>query len=135
MTRNPQQFRQTFALHYVDEFYWTDSKNVDIKSLFNENSNNLAKEFFNSQRTVYNLTTEKTLGGSKYLDRLEIKVTPPRPTATVSHNITQTLKGPTSLREIIDNGSLKDILSVAHQRNKDLLNDILQDDIKKLINL
>lgn len=131
-------FINAFSLHYIDEFLWIDPANpIDVGTLFRRDTRYIPSEFFQSSQTTYALVTERVLDAvTKYFDRLEIVVDSKiRPLIRVSHNITQPLKEPKTLKELLQLEDFGRILTLAHTHNKELLKDVLTKDVARLINI
>jgi len=127
-------FAVAFGLHYLDEFYWME-KNTPIEPnlIFNNTNDYLPAHFFNSNNTIFVMVTEN----EDYIERLEIKTTSNLliPTISISHNITSFQNNPQKLSELLNSKFFFGALDSAHERNKNLLKQILQPSVSKLIKL
>jgi uncharacterized protein (TIGR04255 family) len=132
-------FINAFSLLYVDEFSWTDTHPFDISLVFNKDSSFLPRQFFSSSKTDYNLVSEKKIDqNTQYYDRTQIRVEPSllnQTTIVISHNATQPLADVQKLDDLIVSENFKKMLTVAHRHNKDFLNDVLVDEVIKMIKL
>lgn len=130
-------FTTAFSLHYIDEFYWKGNDNVPIDRIFNSKSSFLPPVFFESQNSIYLITTQKEVNGFVYYERLEIKVDENRlePLITVSHNITQPLNDVFMFIDFISNDDHIHIINQAHEHNKSTLKSIFTNEVCEKINL
>ena len=134
ISRQQDLFTIAFGLHYLDEFYWTE-KNTDIepRMIFNNTNDYLPAHFFNSSNTIFVMVTEN----EDCIDRLEIKITSKLsiPIVSISHNVIASQDQAKKLNELIDSSDFSEALNLAHERNKNLLKQILQPSISELIKL
>jgi uncharacterized protein (TIGR04255 family) len=130
-------FINACSLHYIDEFLWIDEKSKLDVNLFLKNKNEyLPETFYNSANTAYTLVTEKVNGNIKYIDRIEVVVNSGiRPNLIISHNVTQPLKNIVELKELINDSTFNEIFSNAHIHNKEILGNLLTDEVQVLIGL
>lgn len=129
-------FIRGFSLHYIDEFYWIHQHAPLDKSLIlQENNKKIPADFFTAKNPVYSLISEKKMGDSVYFDRLEIKVHQTKEiTLTISHNVTENLTDPMKFNTLFDS-DFEQKINEMHSYNKELLADILQEEIQLLIGL
>lgn len=132
----PSIFINGFSLHYIDEFLWINTSEIDCSVVFDEKSKYLPREFFKPGKTDYTLTTERLLSNQSTIsDRLQIKVEPAVvPKISISHSITQPLADFAQLSHVISN-EFSDYFNVVHSNNKELLKDILKPEVCKLIGI
>ncbi|MBK7375841.1 MAG: TIGR04255 family protein [Chitinophagaceae bacterium] len=131
-------FVNSFSLQYVDVFNWTGTTDEFIADLiFNRSSQILPAKFFESKFSrTYLLTIEQEFEGLKFLDRIEIKIENKiLPEITISHNVAHQLDNEQELSSLVKESNFNKMLTIAHRRNKETLGDILNEDIKRLINL
>ena len=130
-------FTIAFSLHYIDEFYWKGNNSVPIKRIFNSESKFLPPIFFESQNSIYLITTQKEVNGFVYYERLEIKVDENRsePLITVSHNITQPLNDVVMLVDFMKDENQLSMINRAHSHNKYTLKSIFTPEVCEKINL
>ncbi len=130
-------FVTAISLHYIDEFNWIDSSNpIDSRVIFNQTSKIIPLIFYNSINSQFNLITEHIENNKKYFNRIEISTESNfSQIIQISHNISQALDDVITLKDLISLEILEEILSTAHSKNKELLQDILTPEIKELINL
>jgi uncharacterized protein (TIGR04255 family) len=129
-------FVTAFSLHYIDQFLWNGALPIDLASIFNNEANYISKEFFASKLNNYSIVLEKENKHGIYIDRIEIKVDHViKPMITISHNVTQPLKDIMSLNELLESTLFSEILNICHLHNKELLNDILTENVVELIKL
>ena len=130
-----QLFVNAFSLHYIDEFEWLNKGEIDAKQVFNENATLLPKDFFQSKVTNYQLVTLKS-NSYEYYDRIEIKVEQrPKTFLTVSHNVVQNLNDNVLMNDLISSAKFKEMLYLAHEQNKNTLENIFREDVCSLIGL
>lgn len=127
-------FITSYSLHYIDEFIW-DGDARDANIIFNPDSSLLPKEFFNSVIQHYLFTSLK-FDQANCFDRFEIKVTPKQKNyINISHHIIQRINDEKQLDELISSKHMEEILTFAHDHNKNFLKSILKKEVCKLINL
>jgi len=129
-------FIKAFSLHYIDELVWIDEKNPINKNLIlKNNSEKIPGDFFTSQNPSFSLISEKTIAHSKYFDRLEVGVNSmPKPSIVISHNITENLESEIQLSALF-HSDFEQKIEDMHSYNKEMLTNILQEDVQTLIGL
>ncbi len=125
---------QAFSLHYIDEFRWLSKDSVDLSKIFRTDSDYLPQEFFSSILTNYNLTTVNK--DPEYYSRLDISsVESVGKTISISHNLTRKIDTAVPLASLISSELIATVLNHAHINNKNLLLNILNQDVCDLIKL
>jgi len=133
-----EQFVKSFSLQYIDIFNWEgDVLDFNTELFFNTNSNVLPQKFFHSSfNRTFLLTIEQEFENIIFFDRIELKTEKKMvPEITIRHNVAHQLQTEMDLETLISDEFFSKMLNVAHRRNKDILGDILSNDIKQLINL
>ncbi len=127
---------KAFSLHYIDELIWIDEKKpIDTSLILKKNKDKIPGDFFTSQNPNFSLVSDKMIGDSKYLDRLEIRVNSlPKPSLVISHNVTENLDNEIQLNSLFQSDFEQKIEDM-HSYNKELLGNILQDNVQALIGL
>lgn len=135
--RQKEIFINAISLNYVDSFFWLDeSKEIDVKKIFNENYDDIPASFFNSTNSEFTLITEQDHEQNKKLERINIKVdSNGNGEINISHVLTNKLQEPTDFCEILDKREFLDVLNDAHRANKEKLKNLLEKDVLNLINL
>ncbi|TKC13151.1 TIGR04255 family protein [Pedobacter polaris] len=132
-------FIRAVSIHYIDEFTWVSQEPLDLNKIFNDEAKYMSKAFLDSSNTSnFIYTTEKKDGSSLLFDRLDIKVDNKiTKNITISHNILKQFDDFKSLSSLLDNEKdfFLESLQKLHNYNKEILNDILNDRVKTLINL
>ncbi len=130
-------FTTAFSLHYIDEFYWTGDGKAPVVQIFNAKSSFLPPVFFESENSVYLITTQKEVNGFIYYERLEIRIDEnrPQPLITISHNITQPLNDEIMLADFITDSNQLAVIDQAHNYNKSTLKSIFTSEVCEKINL
>ena len=133
----PGYYVQAYSLLYMDEFNWDNKTPFESKIIFNTESNFLPKDFFNSSSIVYNINLEKEMAGKSYSDLLNITIADKLvyKNIIVVHNQTFVLQDTIKLDDFLQGEDLNENLESTHQANKDLLKNILTNDVCKLINI
>lgn len=127
---------KAYSLHYVDQFVWIGDSPIDFKTIFNENSGLLPKEFFSSVNKNYSWLKEKKAEDLEYFDRLEINTDNSKtPLISISHNAIRRLDDILNISELIKRAEFSTLLNHAHSYNKETLGDLLKSDVKTLIKL
>jgi uncharacterized protein (TIGR04255 family) len=133
---HPEFFVTAVSVHYIDQFLWNSTENIDLNLLFNESASYIPKGFFDFTLNSYSIVFEKNIDGNIFIDRLEVKVGHQiRPMITISHNVTQPLSDITDLSELLKSEMFSIVLNACHSHNKEILENILTDDVKTLIKL
>ena len=127
-----------YSLHYIDEFNWSDKNDFDAGLIFKD-SEYIPKDIRNASILDYNMNLDKKDNGKNYFDRLGIKFQDQmtQKLITISHNITFiTEQDPILLEDAVkDNNMVISNLEYAHDKNKNLLRDILKDEVLVMIKL
>ena len=133
----PGSFVQAYSLLYMDEFNWDNKSEYDSSVIFNINSEFLPKDFFNSTNIIYNINLEKNKDGKSYSDLLNINIADKLmyKNIVVVHNQTFALSDTIKLDDFLVSIDLEKSLELAHKQNKELLKNILTEDVCTLINL
>lgn len=137
----PGAFVQAYSLTYLDEFTWDQksemSNGYEAKKLFNENSDFLPKNFFESNNVSYTLDADKSDDIKKYSDRLDITIRDKMlgKNIGISHNQTFFLPEVNRLGNLIEDDRFSEDLDAAHDGNKHLLKNILMKEVLGKINL
>lgn len=132
-------FVKAVSVHYIDEFGWISESQLDLTKVFNQDAVYMSKAFLASSNTSnFIFNTEKAEKESLFFDRLEIKVDNKiKKNISISHNGTMQFDDFKALSSLIDEEKefFVNSLQSLHEHNKQILRDILNSDIKSLINL
>ncbi len=136
----PDIFIKAVSVHYVDEFIWISGSQMDLNKVFNDKAKYMSKAFLESSNVAnFIYSTEKSEQDSGLLiERLEIKVNnKTQKNITISHNITKQFDDFKNLSSLLttEKSFFTDSLQNLHNYNKQILNDILIEDVKTLIHL
>jgi len=126
---------KAFSLQYVDEFTWIKDGKVDYSAIFDPQSKYLPDAFFDSLSVSFNLLTEKIYATNIYYDRIDINIGSNSKKIVVTHNITRLLNEDTLLKSLISQRDFIEILNWSHKQNKDILTNIFNEQVSKLIGL
>ncbi len=129
-------FVKAYSLHYIDELLWIDENSpLDKTLILKRNLEKIPGDFFTSQKPTFSLISEKEIGQSTYFDRVEIKVNSSQQTSLViSHNVTENLDDAIQLNELFQSGFEQKIEDM-HSYNKEMLGNLLQENVQTLIGL
>ncbi len=132
-------FINAVSIHYVDQFKWISNSPINLAVVFNDKAKYMSKAFLESTGpTNFIFTTQKNDDNFVYIDRLEIKIDDKKSRdITISHNITKQLDDFKNLDSLLQGNSeyFMNILAELHKYNKLILSDILNSEVKRLINL
>ena len=133
-------FVRAVSVHYIDELNWISNSAMDLTKVFNDEAKYMSKAFLESSNTSnFMYSTEKTDSSNCLtMDRLEIKVdNKNNKNIIISHNITKQFNDFENLSTLIDSDQsfFKSSLQDLHNYNKKILSDILNENVKTLINL
>jgi len=133
----PGHYILAYSLHYIDEFIWDNNKDYDAKLIFKD-SDYLPKDAFNSSVLEYNLNLDKKNENIKYFDRLVINISDKidQKNIMISHNISFVIEEePILFAELIKDVDFDKNIRFAHDANKMLLTNLLEEEVCKLINI
>ncbi len=130
---------EAFSLHYIDEFTWIFDDNPDLERIFKKNNNYLPISFFEKSfpKIILSFTTNPSeQNDTVYTDQLNISVIPTmQPTIQISHNSTYQFSQPIDINHLLSQDIFQEKIFQAHYHNKDVLNDLLTDEIRNQISL
>lgn len=129
-------FVEGISLTYIDEFVWLKPSNIEVKSILDENSELLNKDFFNSYNgTLVLLSQSEPKDDVSFEEqKTEIIFNNIIKRVIINHSLAVKFKEVT----VYDPGSKESFISYfnqAHIANKNILKRILRDDVQQLINL
>lgn len=129
-------FVEGISLTYIDEFVWLGSSKIDVKSILDENSELLNKDFFNSYNgTLVFLSQSEPKDDISFEEqKTEIVFNNIIRRIIINHSLAVKFKEIT----VYDSDSKKSFESYfdqAHYANKEILKRILRVDVQRLINL
>lgn len=130
-------FIQAFSLHYIDEFNWENIETFKTSNIFQKPSDHLPNDFYDSKNCDLDINLQKTDHTQEYFDRLTINIADKlnKKNIIISHNSSISLSDTIKLGEYINSTSFQELLQRAHERNKQLLKDILTNGVCNRINL
>jgi uncharacterized protein (TIGR04255 family) len=124
------------SLHYIDEFEWIGEQKLDLSLVFQDKSKLIPEEFIESNQSHIIFEMEKSFEGIRFTDRIEITVNNPiRNIIRISHNSNYNTSKIYSIKEAYKPDEMQKILETAHNHNKEVLKQILSDNILKRIDL
>ena len=131
----PSHLLRAFSLMYIDEFYFDETAAYDAKELFNLQSRTLPQGLEDSPLVDYQLVLNKAFGGQGYSDSLNIKVLDAgkRKTIRIINSLTFQLSNRVEWIDYLKNDEQTNLLDLAHQANKVMLNDILRKEVTEEI--
>ncbi|MGV3684383.1 MAG: TIGR04255 family protein [Daejeonella sp.] len=127
------------SIHYIDEFKWIAESDIDPKIVFNSDSQYISSVLLNpSIRSQTNYLIEKQEGDLKYFEGLGLLLdNKAAKKIEISHNTISEFREPQTLESLL-NEDLENFLGIfnsLHKYNKLMLDDILLDEVKTLINM
>lgn len=127
------------SIHYIDEFKWIADTQIDPTIIFNKESPYISRVLLEpSIKSETNYLIEKIEGDFKYFERLSVKTdNKSLKNIEISHSTISELQEPKLLSSLLSNDYIyfSNIITSLHKYNKLILEDILLDEVKKLINL
>ena len=126
-----------FSLLYIDEFYFDHASDYYPSDLFRKESDYLPKGFFDSSLADYNLNLNRN-DGYPVQENLTVNVFNEngRKTIRITHNNTVIIEmSPCPFKALLEGNFLKERLEKAHDLNKAMLKDILNNKIVESIKL
>lgn len=130
-------FVEAIALTYVDEFIWNSKENINIKEIFDEQSELLNTKFINSHNGTLVLISQSDKKENTQFEEEKTEVMFNNNIKRVIVNHTFAIKFSDIKAYSSDNNSkfFEDSFEKAHQSNKDLLKKIFTKEIQDLIKL
>lgn len=134
-----QQYWVTaYSLMFIDEFYFDDKSAYSASELFNLNSNYLPTGIADSSFVDFCLNLNKEKSGKRYVENMVIKVFDRNNQKVVQiiDNISFIQDNNQKLFiDLIEEGNAREDLCFAHNENKQMLCDLLKQEIVKSIGL
>lgn len=129
-------FIEAISLTYIDEFVWTSSEKIDLKTVLNIESELLNKDFFNSYNGTLVFLSQSAPRDNVAFEEQKTEIVFHNVMKRIIINHTMAIK----FKELIvyDQNSQNMVFEnfdLAHRKNKNLLKLILREDVQKLINL
>lgn len=126
-------FVKAVKLNYIDEFIWIRQDKIPVHSIFNAQSELINKKFLSSENgTILMLSQNKELNIE---ERTEISFNNRLKRITINHTYISAFHQIYSSKEVLAEDLLYQDFMQAHESNKDMLKDLLLEDVKKVINL
>lgn len=123
---------------FVDELYFEDKDAYRPEEIFNLKSRNLPSTIIESDMADLTLSTHKSSGDIDYMENISIQVFNDRESGRkvirITGNIMSAL-APAPFGEALQSDSLKRYLGFGHNKNKEMLRDILSENALKMIGL
>ena len=130
---------KAISIHYIDEFKWIAESDLDPKMVFNADSQYISRVLLNpSTKSQTNYLIEKQEGDLKYFEHLGVLLdNKAAKNIEISHSTISELREPQNLEYLLneDSETFLGIFQALHKYNKLILDDILLDDVKVLINM
>ena len=127
---------KAIGLTYVDEFVWNSNDNIDIKAIFNEKADLINDKFIKAYNgTIVSVSQsghEKELNFSE--EKTEIVFNNQSKRIIINHTYALKLKD-VSVFLTENEATFVEYFDNAHQANKDILFDILSQEVRDRINL
>lgn len=135
ISRAQQLFIEAFSLTYVDEFEWTDKSQIDTKSIFRKESELISSRFLNSLNS--NIIFQNQIVTKDYLseERIELSFNNIFKRIMINHQLANKLDDIYSLEKLLSDGGLISRFDDAHDKNKELLQDLLLKKVQEKIGL
>lgn len=127
---------EAIGLTYVDEFIWQSDDNIDVKSIFNAQSDLINNRFINSYNgTIVSVSQSGHINDLNFSEeKTEIVFNNQSKRIIINHTYALKLKDVSVFLQ--DNiNEFIDYFDQAHKANKDILVDILNSTIQERINL
>jgi uncharacterized protein (TIGR04255 family) len=127
---------EAIGLTYIDEFVWKSDDNIDVYSIFNENAELINKKFLDSYNgTLVSVFQSGHIEEVNFCEeKTEIVFNNQLKRIIINHTYALKLKE-VSVFSDEKAKSFIEYFDKAHQANKDILNDILTEHVKSIINL
>ena len=127
---------EAIGLTYVDEFIWKSNNNIDVYSIFNENADLINKKFLDSYNgTLVSVSQSGNVNEVNFCEeKTEIVFNNQLKRIVINHTYALKLKE-ISVFSNENSQNFIEYFDKAHQANKDILKDILTQEVKDKINL
>ncbi|NOJ75697.1 TIGR04255 family protein [Empedobacter stercoris] len=124
---------EAISLNYVDEFTWNSNLKIPVESIFNTDAELLNSNFTNSHNGTLVIISQSERKADENFKEEKTEILFNNDIKRVIINHTYAIK----LEDIkeYDKDLLETLFNEAHEKNKDLLNKILTQEIKDQINL
>ena len=127
---------EAIGLTYVDEFIWKSDDDIDVYSIFNQNADLINNKFLNSYNgTIVSVSQSGHIDEVNFCEeKTEIVFNNQLKRIIINHTYALKLKE-ISVFSDENAESFIEYFDKAHQANKDILKDILTEQVKGIINL
>lgn len=130
-----------YSLQYTDEFIYTDGQQYNPDAFFKKGSSRVPNDIFKGKTVDYDLKLELSESSDKRQNegiKINIVERGPSKVITLVNSITYIIdRAPKQMSNLVsdDNGDFDMDLEAAHKKNKELLQEILSEEVCKLIHL
>lgn len=124
---------EAISLTYIDEFVWNFTGKIPITEIFNVKSDLVNKKFLDSANGTILILSQNEEANEE--EKTEIKFSNRVKRITIQHQFAVAFKKLYSPTQILDKNGKIDEFDNAHESNKNMLKDLLTDEVKKLIKL
>ena len=127
---------EAIGLTYVDEFIWNSNDIIDVKSIFNENADLINDKFINSYNgTIVSVSQSGHINEMNFSEeKTEIVFNNQSKRIIINHTYALKLKD-VSVFSTENQNEFIEYFDKAHKANKDILLDILNQEVRQRINL
>ena len=125
---------RSFGLLYIDEFRAINPKEFDISQIFNLDSDYVPRTVANSNLLDYNLNFRKEDGDRQWAENIMVNIDNMRKVITIYNNVSFAII-PFKLQDFVEGDNWLEILNFAHNENKKMLKDLLNQEICEMIGL
>ncbi|MHA3788164.1 TIGR04255 family protein [Flavobacterium hauense] len=135
---NYKFFISAISLSYIDEFTWVNSEKIPVKEIFNVNSELINNKFLNSDNAtliLHSQAKEDVDSNEGYEEKTEISFGNRLRKVIINHQYVKTFDSFEDSNEALTNDLLTGYFQKAHNINKDVLKEVLSQEVLKLINL
>lgn len=124
---------EAVSLTYIDEFVWNFAGNIPIAGIFNVKSDLVNKKFLNSANGTILILSQNAEANEE--EKTEIKFSNRVKRITIQHQFAVAFEKMYSPTQILDKKGKIEEFDRAHESNKNMLKDLLTDEVKTLIKL
>ena len=133
-SHSPNYLVRSFGLLYIDEFKAIEPKEFNISQLFNLKSEFVPRTISNSNLLDYNLNFRKTEGEKQWAENLMVNIDNSKKVINIYNNVSFAIV-PKNFNELIGELEWEKYLDFAHRENKNLLKDLLNNNVCNMIGL
>jgi uncharacterized protein (TIGR04255 family) len=126
-----------FGIYYIDDFIWeNETEKLPKELIFKKDGNVIPNHFFTTNNASFSLVTEQIANDIPFLESFNIDISnETQPNIRIAHNVLQILPKIIELTAFLNDDFHLKLIQEAHIYNKNMLKQILSEDVQNLISL